>query len=76
MKKYLLTILAVSMLAMPAFAQAAPEPEVTVKLPISDMNLILRELGKLPWADANATMVRIINQVNPQMQPKPADPPK
>lgn len=75
MKKIVLIAL---LLTTPAMAQQQPVGKTFEfkNLTVDEANMMLNQLGKLPWADVNPLMQKLIAQINAQNQPTPPPAPK
>jgi hypothetical protein len=74
-------LIAIALIALPvaAFAQTvppAPEKIITIALPVSQWNIVLAGLGKLPLETAEQTFEAIQGQASKQVAPDDKKEPK
>lgn len=70
-------LIALLILASPAFAQPAPEPTFTLTLTAKDIEILGSALGELPAKIANPLINKLQAQINEQTKKPPKeDPPK
>jgi hypothetical protein len=64
-------VVALLLISSPTLAQ-----QVSLSVTVQEAQYILNSVAAQPWKDANPLMQKLIGQINEQMIPKKAEPPK
>jgi hypothetical protein len=75
MKKLIASILVFSVFALHSQAPTQDEKEITIKMKVSQWNVVLKALRELPYKESGDPIAEIMYQANQQLNP-PAKAPK
>ncbi len=74
--KFLVLAASLAFSALPALAQQTPDPNITIKMPLSQWNVVMNALQVMPYKDSAPVISEIQTQAKPQIAPPENEKPK